>query len=302
MGDRTQSLSSINSSPMSSQLTENTITTSLKSYLKDLLKSRIFLGRYLERRLVNECVGYRDIVLLSAAETELKRDLHEAHEKLCTTGTSSLWIGITDSDLLNLGISSSICIWTEIDNQPFGTFWFQIKGLKYRCNEICIALNCLRHITDAFIELEPILSGPIKKPIVKCDLALEGNSVTNSSDSLKDILKSVVAISNVKEFLKFIFALVVAIFTGGTSFVSFIGDFTLGLLREISIFVNNSTPLVLGFLDFISKIVGGFYILMAMMFKPSRPVHIPNKRDIVVPNKHGGYNYYNDNSNSLNLD
>ncbi|VVC87759.1 unnamed protein product [Leptidea sinapis] len=174
MSDRTQSLSSINSSPMSSQLTENTITTSLKSYLKDLLKSRIFLGRYLERRLVNECVGYRDIVLLSAAETELKRDLHEAHEKLCTTG--------------------------------------------------------------------------------------------------------------------------------GTSFVSFIGDFTLGLLREISIFVNNSTPLVLGFLDFISKIVGGFYILMAMMFKPSRPVHIPNKRDIVVPNKHGGYNYYNDNSNSLNLD
>lgn len=277
--------SSFNSSVASSSQNDShddVEPTKIKNYIKELLKSRIFLGRYIERRLANKRIGYRDVVVISAAEVELKRDLLEAQHKLLTICPSTHWIGITDTDVLGIH-SPGICLWTEIDNQPFGPFWFQIKSLKFRGEEVMVTLKCLRHISDAFLEVEPILTGSVKKTKVTetTDKKIE-NSVASLNETCTDIvetLKSVLSISNVKEFVTFLFAFIIAIFTGSTSFINFLGNFILALIREISVLVKNSTPMFLGLLDFFSKIVGGFYILLAMMFKQSVPVP-SNKRTI----------------------
>ncbi|XP_063535082.1 uncharacterized protein LOC134745040 [Cydia strobilella] len=264
-----------------------------KNLAKDLLKSRIFLGRYIERRLINQRIGYRDVVVVSPAEVDLKRDLLEVQNSLHIVCPNIQWIGITDSE--PLGYTSGVCIWTEIDNQPFGAFWFQVKSLKFRDEEIIVSVKCLRHISDAFLELEPILtggSGGTSKSKEKSEGKVEKpiEALSDTVHEIKANLKSALSITNVKEFFTFIFALVIAVFTGSTAFINFLGNFILALLRELSILVKNSTPAFLGFLNFLSKIVGGFYLLLAMFFKPSNPPP-QNKRSLrCIDDTHSRYN------------
>ncbi|CAD0201701.1 unnamed protein product [Chrysodeixis includens] len=277
-----QSNSSFNSSLTSSlyDSQDDVHPAKIKNYVKEILKSRIFLGRYIERRLADKRIGYRDVILVSAAEVELIRDLTEAQQQLIIACASTKpWIGITDTEPLGIH-TSGICLWTEIDNQPFGAFWFQIKSVKFRDVEILVTLKCLRHISEAFIEIEPILTGA-----VKTRSSLENSSQQRPATSVQslneiysdfvDTLKSFLSISNVKEFITFLFAFVIAIFTGSTAFINFLGNFILALLREMSFLVKNSTPIFLGVLDFFAKIIGGFYILLALMFKQSTPRRPP---------------------------
>ncbi|XP_063547178.1 uncharacterized protein LOC134754768 [Cydia strobilella] len=264
-----------------------------KNLAKDLLKSRIFLGRYIERRLINQRIGYRDVVVVSPAEVDLKRDLLEVQNSLHIVCPNIQWIGITDSE--PLGYTSGVCIWTEIDNQPFGVFWFQVKNLKFRDEEIIVSVKCLRHISDAFLELESILtggSGGTSKSKEKSEGKVEKpiEAISDSVHEIKANLKSGLSITNVKEFFTFIFALVIAVFTGSTAFINFLGNFILVLLRKLLILVKNSTPAFLGFLDFLSNIVGGFYLLLAMFFKLSNPPP-QNKRSLrYIDDTHSRYN------------
>lgn len=255
-------------------------TIKVKNYVKDLLKSRIFLGRYLERRLPDQRIGYRDIIVLSAAEVDLKRDLIDTQNKLRSVCPHIPWIGITDGELL--GYPSSICIWTEIENQPFGPFWFQVKSIKFRDEEIIVTVKCLRYISDSYLEIEPLLTGTVKK-VKNVNATPSDSSAVPLSETYRefvDTLKSALSIRNVKEFITFLCAFVIAVFTGSSAFITFLGNFILALIREMSILIKNSTPMFLGFLEFLSKIVGGFYILLAMFFKPSNPVPPQNRRSI----------------------
>lgn len=252
-------------------IADNT-SSRVKNDVKDSLKSRIFLGRYIERRLINQGIGYRDIVVVSAAESELKRDLLEAQHKLSTSCPKTSWIGITDTDFFGCSPAGAVCLCTEIDNQPFGAFWFQIKTIKFREDEIIVPLKCIRHITEAFIELEPILTGTKNNKVALDHKPISSVALDESFSDIIVSLKSALSIRNVKEFFTFLFAFIIAIFTGSTAFVNFLGNFVLALIREMSILIKNSTPMFLGVLDFFSKIVGGFYILLAMIFKQNAPM------------------------------
>ncbi|XP_049872568.1 uncharacterized protein LOC126371306 [Pectinophora gossypiella] len=270
---------SYNSSVASSRVesSDDVDTIKVKDYVKELLKSRIFLGRYLERRLSDPRIGYRDVVLLSPAEVDLKRDLIEAQHKLRSVYPNKHWIGITDGELIG---HPGLCLWTEIDNQPFGPFWFQIKSLKYREEEIIITVKCIRHINESFLEIEPILTGTAKKKValLKADQTeTSSEALSETYNEIVETLKTAVSIRNIKEFITFLCAFVIAVVTGSTAFINFLGNFVLALIRELSVLIKSSTPMFLGFLDFLSKIVGGFYILLAMFFRPSNPAPVDRR-------------------------
>ncbi|XP_032516676.2 uncharacterized protein LOC116769643 [Danaus plexippus] len=263
----------------------NMETSNTRLYIKEMLKSKIFLGRYLERRLIDESIGYRDVVLVSAAEVELKRQLLEVRQMLLSAYPSNHWIGIAESE--TLGYPSGVCLLTEIDNEPLGPFWFQIRNIKFRVSEIIVTLICLRHITDSYLEIEPILTGGHEKPLSKILNTPTAISESNLNETFSEVIinvKNAFTLTNVKELLAFIFALIVATFTGGTAFINFLGNFILAFIRETSILIKNSTPMFLGFLDFLSKIVGGFYILVAMFFKPNNPKPLKSRRSIAYYN------------------
>ncbi|CAH0399871.1 unnamed protein product [Chilo suppressalis] len=280
---------SFNSSGCSSHFdsTDDVETAKIKNFAKDLLRSRIFLGRYVERRLINQRIGYRDIVLLSAAEVELKKDLYDVQHKFEVASSNQKCIGIIDAETLGIN-ASGLCIWTEIENEPFGPFWFQIKSIKFRPEETMVSVKCVRYISESYLEIEPILTGigPLKSK--ESANALPYGNVETLNDSYNNIVaifKDALSIRNVKEFLTFLCALVIAVFTGTSTFVNFLGNFILALIREMSILIKNSTPMFLGLLDFFSKIIGGFYILLAMFFKPSNSP--PHSRNLVHYNHQG---------------
>lgn len=250
--------------------------TTIRQSLKRQLKEKIFLGRYLEKRLVHESIGYRDLVLISAADEELIKQLESIKAKL-TTVYPNHWIGITDPQVLNL--PKGLCLWVQLSDPLLGASWFQIKTVKFRSNEIFLELKCIRYISDKHIELEPLLTGHRIQSNIDTEIkfGLDDIPLATKRKLIEFIIfmKRCMTISNVQELFTFMFAIIIAVTTGSFQLVHHLGNFILALMRESSLLVNSLTPFCLGCLDVFTKIVGGFYLLIAMIFRPERQVQIP---------------------------
>lgn len=80
-------------------------------------------------------------------------------------------------------------------------------------------------------------------------------------------LLSVLTFHNIKQTLLFLSVLFLAIVTGVLNCLKYLGDYSIAFLREFNGCIRAATPFMLGVLDLISKVVGGFYILLAMMWR-----------------------------------
>jgi hypothetical protein len=99
---------------------------------------------------------------------------------------------------------------------------------------------------------------------------------------------AVITLPNAKRVVCFMAVLTVACVTGILHSIRFVGDYSLKLLREMSVFIQASTPVFIAVIEFFAKCVGGFYLLIAMMWKGSsdRPPHAhwqPSRRGLPVP-------------------
>lgn len=75
-------------------------------------------------------------------------------------------------------------------------------------------------------------------------------------------------------FIKVGFALIITIIFGSLSSIKFLGEFTLKLIRELSVLIQAISPIVIHIIDFCSKVVGGFFILLAGVFRAFSPTHV----------------------------
>lgn len=73
----------------------------------------------------------------------------------------------------------------------------------------------------------------------------------------------------VTETLRFISLIIVSLFAGSTQIVKYIGIFSIKLIERTTWLVHVLTPIALGLMELCSKIIGGFYILIAMVWKDS---------------------------------
>jgi hypothetical protein len=80
---------------------------------------------------------------------------------------------------------------------------------------------------------------------------------------------AVMTLPNAKRFVCFMAVLIVACITGILHSIRFVGDYSLKLFREMSVFIQVSTPIFIAVLEFFAKCVGGFYLLIAMMWRGS---------------------------------
>ena len=71
------------------------------------------------------------------------------------------------------------------------------------------------------------------------------------------------------ETLRFISLLVVSLFAGSTQIVRYLGIFVIKLIERTTWLAHVLTPFALGLLDLISKIIGGLYLLIAMIWRDS---------------------------------
>lgn len=78
---------------------------------------------------------------------------------------------------------------------------------------------------------------------------------------------SLCTLSNLKSSVRFLFVFLVTCFIGILKLTRELGDFTLKLLREFSIFIHVTTPIYLKVIEFFTKCVGGFYLLILAMWR-----------------------------------
>jgi hypothetical protein len=88
-------------------------------------------------------------------------------------------------------------------------------------------------------------------------------------------LASLFTVHNVRELICFMFVFIVTCITGIFHCVRYVGDYSIQFMREFSVFIEASTPIFLAIIDFFAKCVGGFYLLIAMLWRGSKVLPPP---------------------------
>lgn len=146
------------SSVLSTSRSEDPQTVALQALCKQLLKSRLFRGFYEVRYYVTDIQSYRDIVSLHCFEKNLEKLLKSVRFRLLQyyeLKEPKLWIGLTMNPISGVAHqlqASDTFIWTELDDLAFGEYWFSIRTVRFRDNEVILKLKVIRPV-----ELEPHL-------------------------------------------------------------------------------------------------------------------------------------------------
>ena len=100
--------------------------------------------------------------------------------------------------------------------------------------------------------------------------------VSVSSEVMSDVwqpgqlwtnLRPHLTLTNVSQLGKLTMVLVLAMVTGIIAGLKQLATFSLKLLHELANLVDRSTPLALGALNMVSKVIGGAYLLIAMIWR-----------------------------------
>ncbi|KAM7364463.1 uncharacterized protein ACRADG_000956 isoform 1-T4 [Cochliomyia hominivorax] len=275
----------------------------LQSLCKQLLKSRLFRGFYVERRYVDNVKGYRDIVSLQKSEKSLEKMLRDIRDKLqmfyCLQNPQ-MWIGITSGPLKGITAPQPAAldthVWVEMKDLAFGQYWFSIKSIRFRDNEIILKLKDVQTVEE---EEPPKWATSIISSKAICDKTndslessnISSNTVASSAPALEnqitfddfmlllqqwwatikqtvyDFMAQDISKENIKGVLRFLGLLLVSILSGALVGVKFLGIFTLRFMFELSRLTHVLTPIILKIIEVFNKIIGGFYILLAMIWK-----------------------------------
>ncbi|XP_018320034.1 uncharacterized protein LOC108733388 [Agrilus planipennis] len=251
------------------------VNKNLQNFVEQMLKGRLFMGIYTEQRYVLPLNSYRHVVSIPSTEKELIEDLSVVLRKLQKSCPSDTWIGITTSEVV--GAPSHHCVWVELPQNVFGSYWFKIRGVNFTKNEVSLKLKTVR-IIESTITNPPRseLESPVKTSTSE---ELSWNSFhDNLNKSLNTIkisflqnsdifFKEVATFSNFVNIMKFLAVLLITVATCSVNLSKFLCDFLLKLIHELSHFLQVSTPILITIINTLGKIVGGFYLLIAMMWR-----------------------------------
>lgn len=270
----------------------------LKLFCKQRLKNRVFLGHFQEKRYVERLNTYKDLVIVGADEKEFCADIQSVCSQARNQFGPDIWVGFTGPEVI--GAPAGHCIWAAIGemepSMAFGRYWFQvgsnfqlinqqrhnsffpfvqIKTVRFKEREIEIQLTVLRpaEITDSNSSFATFVTEELPKVEWGKLLVSWKNAINHNS---YQFLKEQVTAANIVAALKFIGLLTVVVVGGLFYSLKYVGEFTLRFMNEVSKLIRAMTPVMMGTLDVFQRIVGGFYMLLAMMWgdtvgKPRSP-------------------------------
>lgn len=257
-----------------------------------MLKTRIFLGHYQEKRYVNKLRTYKDLIVMNKNEKILCDDIAKVQSRITkfyadqSNGQDDIWLGFTHPH--TIGAPAAYCIWTTLDEDidtnstnAFGEYWFQIRTIKFNDLQIEIQLKVLRpvnNLTTATFALPNTFD---------CDSATDLINYVHDSITTVDwpqlfttwrtainenafrFVSEQVTIENMKNAIRIAGIVLLLSVTAFIQVVQYMGEFTLKFIHEFSRFLHVATPIILALIDTIGKIVGGLYILIAMTIRGS---------------------------------
>lgn len=220
-------------------------------FARQMLVTRIFTACYIGRYYVESLNDYRDVIQISDEENELIRDFIMVKQRLEDFYVKPIWVSFTEPADSPQN-KNCYCIWTKLENVPFASYWFTLEDVLINGEEMLIKVRVIR-------KFEPEVSKALPE-----DGSINYNEIKTN---LFSFLQETVTWHNLKESSKFIFLLCVTIVTALLYCLQYLGDYSLKFFREVSNLVHVSTPIFGHFFNFLSKVVGGFYILIAMLWK-----------------------------------
>uniref|UniRef100_A0A336M1X3 CSON006823 protein n=1 Tax=Culicoides sonorensis TaxID=179676 RepID=A0A336M1X3_CULSO len=266
----------------------------IQSEIKLKLKSRIFLGTYEKRVFVSDINDYRSVVILSPSETELSMDLMDVSRILNKYYKDTKYFFGFSTENKSIIQTTGLLYVDELDDEPFGHFWFQIKSIKFKNSEVKLKLKVLRSVGESDYNSSTNTS-TFKNNMVSRTLdensleSIEWNVILTSwvesaSASIKRFLYYDINVQNIKKTINNITLLILGLVACSLQFVKYVGIFTLQFMAELSRLIHVCMPLFFGVLDLFSRIIGGLFIFMTMLWKDSIG---GNKRIAIKPNQPG---------------
>lgn len=256
---------------------ENTQEEELYMFSKQMLKSRIFKGFYKERCYIEELNGYRDQIIVNRNEKDLIVILDVIENRLrnyYTTKPFSTWIGITSS------ATKDTCLWVELEELAFDQYWFSIKSLRLRPNEVILKLKPIRSVDS---EQKSTLT--IKSEAAEAEAKLQQSTHAPETVGVKDFIdifkgwgastkqtvynfmSKDISKENFAAIFKFFILACISLFSLSIEALRFLGIFTIHFMIESRKLIAVLTPIILKIIDICGKIVGGFYMLLAMVWR-----------------------------------
>lgn len=263
----------------------------IQSFAENLLLNRIFMGDYQEKRYVSKLNAYRDLIILNKNEQILANDLRKVKHQILEANLNT-WYGFSEpNDVGSVG-TDVFCIWTRLDdpNKPsqeatsvvFGEYWFQIIGLNVdvRMIEICVkvlrpiesgtsSVSTISSIAQQALELDTQkIQQYVQENITEVDwLALFNQWKISINQRAYRFASTEINWNNFVQCIHFIGCFCIAVVTFSVQFIHYIGEFTLRLVNELTKLMKAMSPIVMALLSLLSKMIGGFYILIAMVWK-----------------------------------
>lgn len=263
----------------------------MEIFCKQMLKTRVFLGHYQEKRYVDGVKDYRDVIVISKRETDIIGDLEIVRQRVLSRyGRSQhlVWMGYTNSDMVGAPVGS--CLWTELPvGIPFGQYWFQIKTVRFRAAEVLIKVKMLRPMFQSDQQTEPNIrtTQTSQGSSSQEDAGHTNNDGLSAEKFVKDIsqiclvwrasihnyfvheVAPQITATNMISFMKFLLLMTTAALTASVHSIQFLGMFTLRFMEESSRLIHVLMPFLLQCLDLFGKLIGGLYLLIAMIWRDS---------------------------------
>lgn len=249
----------------------------LHSFANQMLKGRLFIGDFQEKRYVANIAEYRDVVVIAHDERDLHVDLAVVRKRLMTL-LKDRWVGITMPD--TIGAPAGYCVWVNLPEEVFGTYWYKIRSVHFTNNEVLLKVKPLRSVSSTAthelckvpdISNQETVSGPtenLKK--------IAANFKRLLATHMLYFFTHVITLNNIKDTAVFLVLLIGTVLGAGVSGGKYFLEFSLKLLHEISDFVKAATPICIACIDMIGKLIGGLYMLIAMLLGNKKPLPPPS--------------------------
>jgi len=268
----------------------------LLKHLRERISGSLFSGWYTERRYVDAIDRYRDVILVDSIEYLIIKQVKYAIRKSGKILADNCFIGLTNVDdecklFITLGAGGAET------SHAFGHYWFQLRSISFIPNigfnlEVVVLRQFVTTDSESCWKCKARASQPDDSPPVKIDsigaalVDMKTRLGQVSSDVWTEVwqpqtiwakLRPLMSVANLVHLGKLVMVLFLALLTGIVSGVKQTAQFSLKVLHELANLVDRSTPLALGALNIMSKVVGGAYLLVAMIWRDTvkKPVGGP---------------------------
>lgn len=238
----------------------------LYNFVNSMLRGRLFMGDFQEKRYVANLQQYRDVIVINGAEKDLHVDLEVVKKRLSNTFKNK-WIGITTPR--TIGAPAGYCIWVDLPAEVFGTYWYKIRSVSFRDNEILLKIKPVRAIS-----FNTSSESNVADETVHSSKNTDSTNTKSFNIAIEHFLHHLLTWENIKETSKFLILLTGTILVGLVEGAKYLAEYGLKLAHELSNLIRALTPFAIACVGMCEKIVGGFYILLAMIFRDFRkPQH-----------------------------